>query len=379
MLRTGNAYSAINALVQEIDAGSIYFDFSPLIGPHKLAKKVASENHSKHIVVVDTHNIVPVWVTSNKQEFAAHTIRRKLHKVLEGYVKEPGTMKKQVHSLKAMPQSVPFADAEKYIDDIASNGIKLAMNAGECAAHDQLALFINEGLESYADERNNIAIDGQSRLSPYLHFGHISSLRVALDVLKATDSEPLLFREARMAQSAEIPSNVDGMNAIYEEMIVRKELSDNYCFYNAEYRSIDGAADWAKKTLSEHKDDKREFEYSLKQWEDADTHDDTWNAAQKQMMITGKMHGYMRMYWAKKILEWSKTPEEAIKTAIYLNDHYTIDGNDPNGYVGILWSIAGLHDRAWTERNVFGKIRYMNAKGIARKFDVASYISQWNT
>jgi deoxyribodipyrimidine photo-lyase len=167
------------------------------------------------------------------------------------------------------------------------------------------------------------------------------------------------------------------MNALLEEMVVRKELSDNYCLHNEHYTSIKGGPEWGQKTLDEHRDDPRDFEYSREEWEDAKTHDDSWNAAQKQLMKTGKMHGYMRMYWAKKMLEWSKTPEQALEDCIYLNDKYSIDGGDPNGYVGMLWSMTGLHDRPWTQRSVFGQVRYMNEGGLKRKFNIKKYQEDW--
>ncbi len=131
-----------------------------------------------------------------------------------------------------------------------------------------------------------------------------------------------------------------------------------------------------RKRLSEHKNDKREYTYTQDQFEKAETHEDLWNAAQKELTSTGKMHGYMRMYWAKKILEWSDSPEDALSIAIYLNDKYELDGRDPNGYTGCAWSIGGVHDRPWAEREIFGKIRYMNRNGAKRKFDINTYMSK---
>jgi deoxyribodipyrimidine photo-lyase len=203
--------------------------------------------------------------------------------------------------------------------------------------------------------RNDPAKDGQSNLSPYMHFGHISAQRIALDVSMSD-------------------INKESREAFLEELIVRRELSDNFCFYNAHYDNFDGFPEWGKKTLNAHRKDKREYLYNIKQFENAETHDDLWNAAQIQMLKTGKMHGYMRMYWAKKILEWTESPEKAMEIAIYLNDRYELDGRDPNGYTGIAWSIGGLHDRAWNERPVFGKIRYMSYNGCKTKFDVIKYI-----
>jgi deoxyribodipyrimidine photo-lyase len=161
-----------------------------------------------------------------------------------------------------------------------------------------------------------------------------------------------------------------------EELIVRRELSDNYCFYNDKYDQFEGFHPWAQKTLNEHRGDKREYVYSLEEFEEAKTHDDLWNAAQMEMVRRGKMHGYMRMYWAKKILEWTESPESALEIAIYLNDKYELDGRDSNGYAGIAWSVGGVHDRAWNERPVFGKIRYMSYNGCKRKFDIKRYIQK---
>lgn len=157
-------------------------------------------------------------------------------------------------------------------------------------------------------------------------------------------------------------------------MIIRRELSDNFCYYNKNYDSFEGFHTWAQESLNAHRKDKRDYIYTLDEFELAKTDDDLWNAAQMEMVNKGKMHGYMRMYWAKKILEWTKTPEDAIQIAIYLNDKYELDGRDPNGYTGIAWSIGGVHDRPWFERPVYGKIRYMNYNGCAKKFDVKKYI-----
>lgn len=167
---------------------------------------------------------------------------------------------------------------------------------------------------------------------------------------------------------------VKSVKSFLEELVIRKELSDNFCFYNKFYKSLEGAKTWAKDTLKKHEKDIREFIYSISDLEKGLTHDKAWNAAQLQLVYTGKIHGYMRMYWAKKILEWTNNPEEALSIAIYLNDKYSIDGYDPNGYTGIMWSICGVHDRPWFERPIFGLIRYMNYSGLARKFDVESYI-----
>ncbi len=171
---------------------------------------------------------------------------------------------------------------------------------------------------------------------------------------------------------------MESRDAYLEELIIRRELSDNYCFYQPKYDSFEGLPAWARKTLDEHRKDKRAFLYTYREFEKSKTHDTLWNAAQSQLVHTGKMHGYMRMYWAKKILEWTKSPEEAIEIAIRLNDTYELDGRDPNGYVGIAWSIGGLHDRAWFPHPVFGTVRFMSRGGCEKKFDTDAYIETWS-
>ena len=163
---------------------------------------------------------------------------------------------------------------------------------------------------------------------------------------------------------------------LLEELVVRRELSDNFCYYNDRYDSVEGFPDCAIQTLRNHREDRRPYAYSLSQLEGAGTHDELWNAAQMEMVKKGKMHGYMRMYWAKKILEWTGSPEEAFEIALYLNNRYELDGRDPNGYAGCAWSIGGVHDRAWFERPLFGKIRYMSYNGCKSKFNVNDYIRQ---
>jgi deoxyribodipyrimidine photo-lyase len=227
--------------------------------------------------------------------------------------------------------------------------------SGEGAAAKLLRHFLENKLTGYEKDRNDPNIDGQSGLSPYLHFGQVSAQRVALEVLRSRKDA----------------------GAFFEELIVRRELSDNYCYYNPHYDDMQGFPAWGILSLHEHEKDRREYLYTLQELENARTHDDLWNAAQQEMVRTGKMHGYMRMYWAKKILEWTGSPAAAQTAAIYLNDRYELDGRDPNGYTGIAWSQGGLHDRAWKERAIFGKVRYMNFNGARRKFDVQAYIKKW--
>jgi len=234
-------------------------------------------------------------------------------------------------------------------------GPPLQFEPGEAAAHRVLESFIAERLRGYAAKRGFPDSDHQSGLSPYLHFGQISAQRVVLSV-----------------QHSGAPQ--DDIDDFINEAVVWRELSDNFCSFVPGYASVAGFPDWARASLEQHAGDPREVVYSLEQFESADTHDALWNAAQNELVQTGKMHNYLRMYWAKKILEWSESPAEAMRIAVLLNDRYELDGRESNGYAGIAWAIGGVHDRPWQERPVYGKIRYMNYNGAKRKFDVDAYI-----
>lgn len=304
---------------------------------------------------MDAHNIVPCWIASPKQEYGAYTIRPKLNRHLPVFLEDFPRLQKHPYPWAPWPEHIDWAEVNRnLLVDKKIIEVNWA-EPGEKAAQSSITRFIEEGLSMYNNDRNDPNRAGQSGISPYLHFGHISAQRVALEVLKKKSAQ-------------------ESRDAFLEELIVRRELSDNFCFYNDHYDSFECFPDWAKKTLNEHMKDKRPYLYGLEEFEKAQTHDDLWNAAQMEMVKRGKMHGYMRMYWAKKILEWTQSPMEAMKIAILLNDRYELDGRDPNGYAGIAWSVGGVHDRAWNERNVFGKIRYMSYNGCRSKFDVDAYI-----
>lgn len=308
---------------------------------------------------VDAHNIVPIWEASDKKEFAAHTLRPKIHKKLGDYFTPMPTLLRHAHKYMV---EIPKIEWETILNNPEINQTVTEadwITPGFRAARDVLKHFVQHKLDGYVLRRNDPNKDGLSGMSPYLHYGQIAPQRVALE-----------------AERSHVPA--DDKEAFLEELIVRRELADNFCFYELQYDQFEGFHEWSQKTLNEHRDDTRDFLYTQDEFEKAETHDDLWNAAQMEMVKTGKMHGFMRMYWAKKILEWTQSPEEALEVAIYLNDKYELDGRDPNGYTGIAWSIGGIHDRAWAEREVFGKIRFMNYAGCKRKFDIKSYIQKFS-
>ena len=355
-LLAGKPGVQIPEFLKQISASILVSDFDPL-----KIKRIWKRDVAKQISIpfyeVDAHNIVPCLYISDKIEFAAHTIRPKIHKALIEFMEEFPSLNKLSKS-EISSDKVDWIKVQKSLKinfDVKEVDL---IKSGETAAQKTINYFLKNKFENYHELRNDPTKDYQSNLSPYLHFGQLSAQRIALDTEK-------------------YDGNPESKKVFLEELIVRRELSDNFCYFNKNYDSFEGFHQWAKTSLNDHRKDERDFVYTLEQFEQAKTHEGLWNAAQMEMVTTGKMHGYMRMYWAKKILEWTKSPEDALRIAIYLNDKYEIDGRDPNGYTGIAWSIGGVHDRAWFERPVYGKIRYMNRNGAEKKFDIKSYIGKF--
>lgn len=361
-------------------AGALVTDFFPLHLPRKWIDYVR-KNISIPMYGVDAHNIVPCWAASQKQEFGAYTLRPKLHKLLPEYLEPFPDLKKHPFQFKGAIPKINWTILKK--DKLVDPAVKPIdwIQPDHNSAQKALKSFITKGLANYGDNRNDPNAGAQSGFSPYLHYGVLSAQRIALEVVQHV-GRPIEELLSNAKNKAKVDKNkslslADHAAAFLEELIVRRELSDNFCFYNRDYDNVHSFPDWAKKSHARHIRDQREYIYTKKQFEQGKTHEDLWNAAQMEMVKTGKMHGYVRMYWAKKILEWTKTPEEAMEIAIYLNDKYELDGRDPNGYAGIAWSIGGVHDRAWFERPIFGQIRYMNANGCSSKFDTKAYIKKW--
>lgn len=311
-------YEILYKMPQNINAGVVVCDFNPINLMSDFAK-----NCNCIVYEVDSHNIIPARFVSNKQEFSAATLRRKIYANITEFLTE-------------------FPN--KY--NIIKNGARVKLDE-----------FITDKLDFYADSKNDPNINVTSNLSPYLHFGFISAQRIALEIIKSSASRA-------------------NKEAFLEELVVRKELSDNFCLYAKNFSTLESIPNWAKDSLNAHRDDIRTYAYKLSEFEYGKTHDELWNKIQLNLLKTRKIHGYLRMYWAKKILEWSKSPEYALETAIYLNDKYALDGNDSNGYVGILWSVGGIHDRPFQNRLVTGRIRYMSYSACKNKFNVKEYIDK---
>ncbi|MBS3819129.1 deoxyribodipyrimidine photo-lyase [bacterium] len=355
-LLEGSPEVVLPPFVSQHEVSELVTDFDPLRVKEDWKKDLVKKIDIPFFDV-DTHNIVPCWTASSKQEFAARTFRPKVNRQLEDFLEEFPNLERHPFSWKGEIEKIHWNKVKRNLKINRAVREVDWTEPGEKAARLLLNHFTESKLSDYDAKRNDPNWDAQSNLSPYLHFGQISPQRVVLEIRKKS------------------PQSND-QEAFLEEIVVRRELADNFCFYNDHYDEFLGFPDWSRKTLNEHRNDQRAYIYSLEQLESFQTHDDLWNAAQKEMVESGKMHGYMRMYWAKKILQWTPNPEEALRMGIFLNDKYELDGRDPNGYSGVAWAIGGVHDRAWPSREIFGKVRYMSYKGAQSKFDVRAYIKK---
>ena len=304
-------------IIKNSNPALIILDFNPIL------KRKYLKNVDFKIYEIDGHNIIPARFVSNKQEYSAATMRRKIYYNIYPFLTEFDNLTKEK------------VEADYILED-----------------------FIKNKLSYYAEYKNDISKDVLSGLSKYLNLGFISSQRVALEIIK---------------------SGVNYINkeVFLEELVVRKELADNFCLYSKNYKDFTSIPNWAKVSLENHMYDIRPYIYSTEELEKAKTHDTLWNATQIQLIREGIIHGYLRMYWAKKILEWTPSPKEGLKMAIYLNDKYAYDSPSANGYVGILWAIAGLHDRAFVDYPITGKIRRMTYDSIKRKYDLGDYLQKY--
>jgi deoxyribodipyrimidine photo-lyase len=349
-------------LLADVHAAFLIGDENPMREPERWRKELASRIEIP-FWTVDSDVVVPSKLME-KAQYGAYTIRPRLYRLLPEYL-QPYENPRATHAWKRPRRfhadSVHEDMTRDWKDFDRSVASVEAWKGGTHAALERLKKFAERLLENYDEHRNHPEMDGTSCMSPYLHFGHVGPITIALAVNAAVKANPKL-KGAR--------------DSYFNELIVWRELAINFVRYNPKYDSPECAENWAKATISTHARDEREHLYTLHQLENAQTHDDLWNAGQIQMTRCGWMHNYVRMYWAKKILEWTPNVRTAMKHAIHLNDKYFLDGRDPNGYAGIAWAILGKFDRAWGERPVFGKIRYMSGASTGRKFDSKRYIEQ---
>lgn len=349
-------------LLADVHAAILIGDENPMREPERWRKELASRINIP-FWTVDTDVVVPSKLIE-KAQYGAYTIRPRLYRLLPEYLHPY----ENLHAQHAWTRPRGF-HADSVHEDMTRGWKDLdrsvapvdAWKGGTHAAQKRLKFFCRSLLKDYDLQRNHPETDGTSCMSPYLHYGHIGPVTIALAVDKTAEADPSL-KSAR--------------DSYFNELIAWRELAINFVRYTPNYDSHECAEAWAKKTIAEHARDEREHLYTLRQMEQAETYDDLWNAAQIQMVRHGWMHNYLRMYWAKKILEWTPDVATAMKYTIYLNDRYFLDGRDPNGYAGIAWAILGKFDRAWGTRPIFGKIRYMSGGSTGKKFDSKEYIRQ---
>lgn len=323
-----------------------------------------ADHAGRQVAEVESDAVVPVEVASDKQEYAARTIRPRIHRHWNDYLVplEETKPRRDAAGLRVPGGSAGAIDVTD--PDTALRKLKLDRSVppsphfvgGSVEAHKRLRRFVQHRLAGYKDGRNEPAGEQTSTLSAYLHFGQISALEMALAAMDAKG----------------IPKA--DRDAFLEELIVRRELAINFVWHCHNYDRYECIPAWAQKTLRAHRRDKRPVIYTRAELERAETHDEFWNAAQREMNATGYMHNYMRMYWGKKILEWTADPKQAYETTLHLNNKLFLCGRDPNAYANVAW-IYGLHDRPWgPARKIFGTVRYMNAAGLERKFDMPAYV-----
>jgi deoxyribodipyrimidine photo-lyase len=348
----------LEAFLEEVQAALLIGDENPCREPERW-RRVLARRLKIPYWTVDADVVVPSRVFA-RSFVLLHHFRPHLKRELPRFLVAPKKIE-PIHAFRPAKKVASFDLAQ----DITSGFTELdrsikpvdTFTGGTHAAMARLRAFVRNQLAAYDDKRNHPETEGTSRLSPYLHFGNISPLTIALAIERAQ-----LSSETR--------------ERFLEQLIGWRELAVLFVRHEPQYDSWECAAPWARKSLLEHAGDPRPYRYTLEQFERAETHDDLWNAAQRQMVSTGWMHNYMRMYWAKKILEWAPDPATAFDWAVILNDRYELDGRDPNGYAGIAWAIVGKLDRPWFNRPVFGLVRTMTANSFARKFDSQAYIRQ---
>lgn len=341
----------------EVRPALVVGDENPMREPEHW-REIAAKKLRVPLWTVDSDVIVPSRLIG-KEQYSAFLIRKKLEaRLAEFFIKsnnpDAKVPWKKPRGLQSLP--VDFDVTEGWALDRSVSPVS-TFKGGTKEAMQRLRDFARRKLPRYGEDRNHPELDGTSRLSPYLHIGHISPLAVALVV-----------------QHADAPKSAK--DGFLNQLLVWRELAINFVTHNPNYDNFECGEKWAHKTLAEHAKDARPYIYSERQLENAETHDALWNAAQRHMVSNGWMHNYMRMYWAKKILEWSRNPAEAYRVAVTLNDKYELDGRDPNGYAGIAWSIVGKFDRPWFTRPIFGQVRYMSGNSIRKKFDSQRYIEQ---
>ena len=316
------------------------------------------------LTAVDSSCVVPMNAIPIRT-YAAYSIRPRIHKQLGEFLRPVPEISLRHRSAESFPEhhtevtpaTIPSLVASCEIDLIRSRPQPHFLRRTQSCRKDSLPASSKSASAATRATATSLPCMRPAIFSPYLHWGHISSLEAAL-AAKAYAAEHKLMAEEFL-----------------EELIVRRELAFNFTHFTANRETLDVLPDWARKTIHDHRNDTRDPLYTREQFETATTHDDLWNATQKEMRLRGKIHGYYRMYWGKKIIEWSRSAADAHATMLYIHDRFALDADDPNTYGNILWCF-GLHDRPWPERPIYGTIRSMVRSGMERKTNVKAYLKE---
>ncbi|KGE72428.1 deoxyribodipyrimidine photo-lyase [Spirochaeta lutea] len=384
----GHPEDCIPGLARRLDASAVVTEKAYLRTPRHWRSAIYPALDCQ-AVEVESEVVVPLHLASTKEAYSAASIRRRVTSMWNHYISDyelpspaglpslgdslPDRLEEATNARSLQPSSITQPDQLASLLGLSPTpGISPVFQGGATQAQAHLDHFLNTGLHRFAQDRSDPSLGVQSNLSPYLHFGQISPVDAALQASQFWKG-PQNRRFNPQLQAVPL----EPLDAFLEELIVRRELSFNYVYYNPRYDEYEGLPSWALKTLAEHREDPRPYEYSYQELEAAQTHDPYWNASQREMVITGKMAGYMRMYWGKKILEWTRDPKTAFNTALKLNNTYELDGRDPSSFAGVAWCF-GKHDRPWAQRAIFGTVRYMNDRGLERKFNIRDYAGHWN-
>lgn len=352
-LATGEPDEVIPELVRKHRAAALVTDLNPLRIGREWRRDVA-ERIDVPMLVVDSDTVVPSSLFA-KEEYAARTIRPKVHKMLDRYLQRIPDTHAPVASDVRQGLDPLDAIAGLGLDD--SVGPAPDFRGGQREARQRLHDFVAARLDRYDQERNRADINAGTQLSPYQHYGQIGPIEIALAV-----------------QESDAPAAAK--EKLFDELIVQRELGINFVLRNPDYDRYAGLPGWARESLAKHAGDAREYEYTRGQLEAASTHDDLWNMAMTQMIHEGWLPNRLRMYWGKQIPLWSASPETAFRNTVYLNDKYFLDGRDANSYMNIGWCIGGRHDRPFgPERPVTGLVRPMGMGAMKRTFDVNAYIA----